>query len=37
MGDVMVIGVILFVLGTIISFWAINQRLNKLEKRGGLR
>ena len=34
MNDVTEIGLMLFVLGTMISLWAINQRLNKLEKRG---
>jgi hypothetical protein len=34
MSDVTEIGLMLFVLGTMISLWAINQRLNKLEKRG---
>jgi hypothetical protein len=34
MNDVTEIGLMLFMLGTMIGLWAINQRLNKLEKRG---
>ena len=31
MNDIMEIGLILFVIGTIITLWVINQRIGRLE------